>query len=174
MMTKDGLIFEANSLKQGRLQALTRQQLQAQATQNRERRWVAPTVPWPLFSRSRPTLPPHAPRHADQRGQVVRRPSPAGYCLTPTAELPKTERGPISTSGPSIQYVTEPGDSCGKINPFFPLAAAQPLTVLSWSTTLNANGSRRPCRIAISRNACSLPDFPEFTQAVRHGVPGTQ
>src|SRR5271157_845070 len=35
MMTKDGLIFEANSLKQGRLQALTRQQLQAQATQNR-------------------------------------------------------------------------------------------------------------------------------------------
>src|SRR5271166_4087564 len=40
MMTQDGLIFEANSLKQGRLQALTRQQLQAQATQNRERRWV--------------------------------------------------------------------------------------------------------------------------------------
>src|SRR5208337_178279 len=45
MMTKDGLIFEANSLKQGRLQALTRQQLQAQATQNRERRWVAPSAP---------------------------------------------------------------------------------------------------------------------------------
>ena len=44
MMTKDGLIFEANSLKQGRLQALTRQQLQVQATQNRERRWVPPTV----------------------------------------------------------------------------------------------------------------------------------
>ena len=42
MMTKDGLIFKANSLKQGRLQALTRQQLQAQATQNRERRCVAP------------------------------------------------------------------------------------------------------------------------------------
>ena len=47
MMTKDGLIFEANSLKQGRLQALTRQQLQAQATQNRERRWVAPNVHLP-------------------------------------------------------------------------------------------------------------------------------
>src|SRR5208337_2134164 len=46
MMTKDGLIFEANSLKQGRLQALTRQQLQAQATQNRERRWVPVPVPW--------------------------------------------------------------------------------------------------------------------------------
>ena len=45
MMTKDGLIFEANSLKQGRLQALTRQQLQAQATQNRERRWGPSTFP---------------------------------------------------------------------------------------------------------------------------------
>ena len=43
-MTKDGLIFKANSLKQGRLQALTRQQLQAQATQNRERRWGSPIV----------------------------------------------------------------------------------------------------------------------------------
>ena len=52
MMTKDGLIFEANSLKQGRLQALTRQQLQAQATQNRERRWVAPGVfPYGYYGR---------------------------------------------------------------------------------------------------------------------------
>ena len=49
MMTKDGLIFEANSLKQGRLQALTRQQLQAQAIQNRERRWVAPFAPFVLM-----------------------------------------------------------------------------------------------------------------------------
>src|SRR5271166_704157 len=48
MMTKDGLIFEANSLKQGRLQALTRQQLQAQATQNRERRWGAMGISWSL------------------------------------------------------------------------------------------------------------------------------
>ncbi len=51
-----------------------------------------PTSTWPLFSR--PT--PH------QRGQVVRRPSPTGYCLTLTAGLPNTERDPISTSGPSI------------------------------------------------------------------------
>jgi hypothetical protein len=27
--------------------------------------------------------------------------------------------------------------------------------------------------MAISRNACSLPDFHEFAQAVRYGVPGT-
>ena len=59
MMTKDGLIFEANSLKQGRLQALTRQQLQAQATQNRERRWVAwgrsrRSGPWKIEERANP------------------------------------------------------------------------------------------------------------------------
>jgi len=52
--------------------------------------------PWPLFSRltphaSRPTL--RVPRR-DQRGQVVRRPSPAGNCLTPTAELPRMTSPP--------------------------------------------------------------------------------
>src|SRR5271157_1340254 len=31
-------------------------------------------------------LPPHAPRR-DERGQVVRRPFPAGYCLTPTGRV---------------------------------------------------------------------------------------
>jgi hypothetical protein len=35
-------------------------------------------------------LPSHAPRRV-QRVQVVRRPSSAGYCLTPTAELRKIE-----------------------------------------------------------------------------------
>ena len=38
----------------------------------------------------------------------------------PTGEFPKTERGPISTTGPLSHYVTEPGDSCGQINPFLP------------------------------------------------------
>src|SRR5271166_3175743 len=66
----------------------------------------SPTCTWLLFSR--PT--PHALRPAthalrstpDQRGQVVRRPSPTGYCLTPTADLSKIKRGPITTNGPSI------------------------------------------------------------------------
>ncbi len=47
------------------------------------------------------------------------------------------------------------------------------MTILSRPKTLNASGSRRACRIAISRNACSLPDFAEFAQAVQYGVPGT-
>ena len=65
-----------------------------------------PTSLWPLFSRSTlhaSRLPPHAPRPTpDQRGEVVRRRFPAGHCLTPTVELAKTERGPISTSGPFL------------------------------------------------------------------------
>jgi len=49
---------------------------------------------------------------------------------------------------------------------FSPLAAAQPLNILSRPQALNASGSRRAYRMAISRNASSLPDFPEFAQAV--------
>src|SRR5271157_5316472 len=58
----------------------------------------------------------------------------------------------------------------------FPLAAAQPLTILSWQEALNASNSRRACPMHIGRNACSLlalPDFPEFAPEVRYGVPGT-
>ena len=59
--------------------------------------WLAPNVHLATV------LPPHTTRSTpDQRGQVMRRPSPAGYYLTPTPELAKTERDPISTSGSSI------------------------------------------------------------------------
>src|SRR5271157_1455866 len=78
------------------------------------KRGRSPPSPWPLFSR----LPPHAPRRQDQRGQVMCRPCPAGYCLTPTAVLPKSERGAISTSARLFQYDTETDDSFGQINPF--------------------------------------------------------
>src|SRR5271157_857941 len=65
---------------------------------------------------------------------------------------------------------------CSKKNRFSPLAAAQPLSILSWPEALNASGSRRARRMAISRNVSfllALPDFPEFAPAVRYGVPGT-
>src|SRR5271157_1249816 len=82
------------------------------------------TSTWPLFSRSTPPAPRsthHASRSTPhQRGQVVRRPFPAGYCHSPTAELTKTERDRISTSGPSLQYVTKPGDLFGQISFLFP------------------------------------------------------
>ena len=74
---------------------------------------------WPRYWLLTTILPSHAPRR-NQRGQVVRRPSSTGYCLTPTADLSNTERGPISTNDHSIiQYITEPGDSHGEINPLF-------------------------------------------------------
>ncbi len=53
-----------------------------------------------------------------------------------------------------------------------PLAAAHPLTDLV-AKALNPSLFRHACRMAIGRNACSLPDFPEFAQTVRYGVSGT-
>jgi len=64
-------------------------------------------------------LPSHAPRR-DQRGQIVRKPFPAGCCLTPTAELAKTERGPIATSGPFISVWHQTGRSLRKNQSVFP------------------------------------------------------
>src|SRR5208283_2001843 len=91
-----------------------------------------------------------------------------------TAELTKTERDPISTSGPSIFSMSpNRATASGKSNFSSPLAAARPLTIRSWPEALNAKGSRRDGRMAISRHAYSLialPDSPEFAQAVGHGV----
>src|SRR5271157_2728267 len=143
--------------------------------------WLAPNVLLATI------LPPHAPRptiyaprasiRRNQRGQVVRRPSSTGYCLTPTADLSKTERGPTSTNGPSILSMsTNQAIPAEKSNRSSLLAAVGPLTTLSWPEALNASRSKRACRMAIRRNACSLlalPDFPKFAQAVRYGVPGT-
>ena len=56
-------------------------------------------IHWPLTTVSTTVLPPHASRSTPIAGSRAR-PSPAGYCLPPTAQLQKTERGPISTSGP--------------------------------------------------------------------------
>ena len=115
----------------------------------------SPRIHWPLCFR--PT--PH------QHGQVVHGPSPAGYCLLPTAELAKSERGPISTSGPpSISVCHRNRGFLGQKSTYSsPLAAARPWTTSSWPEALNASGSRRACQIAIRLNACSLlalPDLP--------------
>src|SRR5271157_1068440 len=71
----------------------------------------------------------HAPRPTPQGPacQVVRRPFLAGYCLTPTAHLAKTERGPTSTSGPSFSLCAEPGDSIGQIHPVLPIRRRSPV-----------------------------------------------
>ena len=96
---------------------------------------------------------------------------PSGYYLTPTAELRMIERGPISTNEPSILSMSQNR----AIRPeksicFPPLAAAQPLNMLSRPEAINVHGTKRACRMAISRSACSLYDLPEFAQAVRYGI----
>jgi|SRR5271157_3247798 len=119
-------------------------------------------------------LPSHAPRR-NQRGQVVRRPSPTGYCLTPTANCQRQNgvqsrrTAPLLSISPNQAIPAEKSIRCSL------LAAVGPLTILSWPEALNASRSKRAPE-AIRRNACSLlalPDFLEFAQAVRYGVPGT-
>ena len=101
-------------------------------------------IHWPLFSRRPPV----------QRGQVVHRPFPAGYCLTPTPELSKTERDPISTIGPSLYSVChQTGRSLWTDQTFAPHSPPHNLTVLSWLGALYARGTRHACRMASGWNA---------------------
>ncbi len=131
-------------------------------------RFLSPRSPplrihWPLAT----ILPPHAPRltpHARPAGSGRARTLPAGYCHPPTAELTKTERDPISTSGPSIfsmspkfSMLPNQAISSDKSIRFSPLAAARPWITPSWPETVNTSGYRRACRMAISRNAPPCP-----------------
>jgi hypothetical protein len=82
----------------------------------------------------------------NQRGKVPRRPSPAGFCLTPTAELAKTERAPVPLTEPSISLFTKPDDSCGRFNRFAARTAAQCISALTrnvrpFSTLLPLTGA---------------------------------
>src|SRR5271165_6970855 len=56
---------------------------------------------------------------------------PAGYCMQPTAELVMTDRDPTSMTGASI-FSMSPNQTIptDKLIRFFPLAAAQPSTIL--------------------------------------------
>ena len=110
----------------------------------------------------------------NQRGEVLCRLSPAGYCLPPTAQLPITERARSRRAGPLFQYVTEPGDFYGQNHLFLSTRRRSPVDRSLVAKALNPSLFRHACRMAISRNACSLLDFPEFAQAVRYGVPGTR
>ena len=68
-------------------------------------------------------LTPHATRatyRRDQRGQAVRRP-PRWLLHATNRRIDKCRTEPdLDEQRVYIQYVTEPGDSCGQINPFLP------------------------------------------------------
>ena len=116
------------------------------------------------------TMPsPHAPRRRDQRVQVVRRPFPAAYCLTPTAELAKSERGPSSTSGPILSVCHQTGRSLRKnqfVCPRSPPLDRRPFSRGRRRST--ASGSRPACRKHISRNSCSLVGLSDFPELAGH------
>jgi len=85
---------------------------------------------YPLCSRSTPHAAPNRPPH--QRGRVMRRPSPAGYCHPTIPELPKTDRGPISPTKPSLIF-HRPGDSDGQIAPFPETHSPPPVIPCRWT-----------------------------------------
>ena len=74
---------------------------------------------WPLATRHSPLATRHSPLP----------PTTLPRWLLPDTDrrIAKTERGPISTSGPSISLCTEPGDSCTQIHPFLPTRRCSPV-----------------------------------------------
>src|SRR5271157_4729800 len=70
------------------------------------------TDDWPLSFR----FTPHAPRRPPLGPAGSGRAQTLPRWLLPATDRPiaKNRTGPISTSGPSIQYVTEPGDFYGQ------------------------------------------------------------
>ena len=86
----------------------------------------------------------------------------------------QTERARSRRAGPLFQYATEPGDFYGQNDLFLSTRHRSPVDRSLVAKALNPSLFRHACRMAISRNACSLLDFPEFAQAVGYGVPGTR
>ena len=123
----------------------------------------------------------HCFRATDHHSPVPRfTPGPAGSgCETlPRWLLPDTDtRFVKDRTGSDLdersvytQYVTEPSDSCGKINLFLPTRCRPTVEHSLAAGDAQRQWLQAACQMAISRNACSLPDFPEFAQAVRYGV----
>ena len=133
---------------------------------------------WPLSSTlhaSRST-PPAPPSSGTSGGGSYADPPPLATAWYQPSNCQKTTGTRSRRAAPPLSVCHRTDKSIGQIRPFSSPAAAEPFTILLWPEALNASGSRRACRMATRRNACSLlafPDFPEFAQAVRYGVPGS-
>gem|GEM_PF-4293859 len=76
-----------------------------------------------------------------------------------TAELTKTERDRISTSGPSLQYVTKPEDLFGQISFLFPTRRCTTVdhalvaggTQRQWHQACLPDGQRLECPLSLPR-----------------------
>ena len=106
-------------------------------------------IHWPLFFRPTPAPAPPAGSGRAQR-------FPAGYCLTPTAEFIGKDRTESNLDERSLYFIMSPNRAihCGKIKPFLPTRRRTTVDhSLSRPEGLNASGSRRACRMAMSPSA---------------------
>ena len=123
--------------------------------------WPVFSCHWPLFSRHSPLPPKTLPRW-----------------LLPATERRNCERsnGPDLAERTLYLIMHRNRRFLRRIQSVPPHSPPpDQLIILSWPEALNASGSKRACRMVISRNACSLvalPHFPELAQAVRYGVTG--
>ena len=128
--------------------------------------WPLTTVYWPLFTCHWPEFSRHSPLP----------PTTLPRWLLPGTDrrIAKTERGPISTSGPSISLCAEPGDSCAQINPFLPTRRRSPVDRSLVAKALNPSLFRRACRMALRRNdrPCMF-DSPKQLGMVSPELPST-
>jgi len=81
-------------------------------------------------------------------------PRSAGYCLSPTADLSKSKRGPISTNGPYTFSMSPNRAICSDKSICFSPLAARALTIRSWSEALDAGDLSRAWMMASSCDAC--------------------
>ncbi len=133
--------------------------------------WPLTTVYWPLFTCHWPQFSRHSPLATRHSPLATTSQDPPPLATTshrpPNCQSPNGARS--RRAGPLSHYAPNRAIPVHKSIRSFPLAAAHPLTVLSWPEGLHASGSRRACLMHTGRNACSfvaLPDFPEFAQAV--------
>jgi len=110
--------------------------------------------------------------------QVVRKPSPAGYCRSTDTELPKLERGPISPTKLSLLFFTDEAIPTDKSSHFLETQSPRPLTRRSPPVVLSlvdraadARSDRFACRSAISRNACALASSRPLALAGKSNPP---
>ena len=136
--------------------------------------WVVSTIPWPLFSR----LTPYA-----SRSTLHARPAGLGHAQTfsrwrlhaTDRRIGKDRTGPDLDERPLyLSMSPKQAIPAEKINPFLPTRCRPTVDHSLAAEDAQRQWLQAACRIAISRNACSLPDFPEFAQAVKYGVPRTQ
>ncbi len=142
--------------------------------------WPLATILSPLATR--PTS--HATRAAVRQTSGVRSwadPPPLATACHRPPNCQGVVRDRSRRAAPLSHYSPNQAIPADKSIRSSPLAAAHPLTVLSWPEPLDASGFRCACRMAISRNACPLVatnrenyQQQDSRSRITYGIPGTR